>query len=360
MDIAKIDSNLKIETNVDRPGLTWLNAWEAPFRLYGLQEPQDGEQLRRMPSDIAQAVSSGVDTLNYCTAGGRIRFSTSSPYIAIHLVRGMDFGGMPHFPLTGSHAADLYLDRQDAEGNVHSDFIRTFLPPNDAHAPSYDSVIDVGGGGMRSYTINLPLYAAVKELHIGLQNGAAVDVGYEYSNDLPVVYYGSSITQGGCASHAGNAYPAMISQKYNLHYINLGFSGSCRGEEAMAHYLASLPMSAFVCDYDYNAPTLAHLQQTLPPLIAAVREKKPTLPILILPSPRLAHDGTPSDRRAYLRDFCQQQRAAGDVDLHFVDSNLLFGDDMPFSCTMDGCHPNDLGFYRMATAIAGALLPHLH
>lgn len=359
MDVTEIDSNLKIETSVDRPGVIWRNALEAPFRLYGLQEPREGEQLCRMPGDAARAVSPGVNTLNYCTAGGRIRFSTSSSYIAIHLVRGIDFGVMPHFPLTGSHAADLYLDRQDSEGKVRSDFIRTFLPPNDAHAPSYDAVIDVGNDGMRSYTIHLPLYAAVKELYIGLQDGAAVNAGYEYDNVLPVVYYGSSITQGGCASHAGNSYPAMISQKYNLHYLNLGFSGSCHGEPAMADYLASLSMSAFVCDYDYNAPTLAHLRQTLPPLIAAVRSAHPTLPILVLPSPRLSHNGVPSDRRVYLRDFCRQQRAAGDANLHFVDSNLLFGDDMPFSCTMDGCHPNDLGFYRMATAIANALLPHL-
>ena len=91
-------------------------------------------------------------------------------------------------------------------------------------------------------------------MQIGLKEGAAVQGGRAYRKGGPVLYYGSSITQGGCASRPDNCYPAYISQWTNTDYINLGFSGNGKAEPAMVEYLASLPCRAFVCDYDHNAP----------------------------------------------------------------------------------------------------------
>jgi hypothetical protein len=99
-------------------------------------------------------------------------------------------------------------------------------------------------------------------LYIGLQEGAKVEGGLKYRSELPVYYYGSSITQGACSSRPGNAYQSIISRRQNLDFVNLGFSGSGRAEEIIANYMAEQKMLAFVCDYDHNAPNPEYLNDT--------------------------------------------------------------------------------------------------
>ena len=83
-----------------------------------------------------------------------------------------------------------------------------------------------------------------------------------YVVEKPIVFYGSSITEGGCASRVTNAYPALLSKWLNADYINLGFSGSAKGEIPVAEFIAEQSMSAFVYDYDHNAPNPEHLAAT--------------------------------------------------------------------------------------------------
>ena len=96
--------------------------------------------------------------------------------------------------------------------------------------------------------IHFPLYDNVDELWIGIEKNATLQEGGQYRSLAPVIYYGSSITQGGCASRPGNAYPAIISRQLNCDFRNLGFSGSSRGEQISAQYIAEQPMCVFVMD----------------------------------------------------------------------------------------------------------------
>ena len=158
------------------------------------------------------------------------------------------------------------------------------------------------GGKTRNYVLYFPLYNEVASLEIGLKSNAFVGGGRKYKNVLPVLYYGSSITQGGCASHPGNDYVSIVCRKLNLDYINLGFSGNAKGEPIMADYLSSLKAKIIVLDYDFNAPDVEWLKVTHYPLYQKIRSAQPNVPIVFMTRPNFLYDPKNCKPR---REVCQ-------------------------------------------------------
>ena len=352
-DISKIDENLAVAGTIDAPDCVFHDARKTPFEIYGLYKPTEGSSFRRIPEEVAKATSEGVFRLHTNTAGGRVRFTTDSEYVAIKCT----MPGITHFshmPLSGVAGFDMYLSE-----NGDDIFAKTFVPPYDM-TNGYVSIFHFGNRKEREITINFPLYNDVDDLYIGLEPDAKLSGGRKYKYETPVVYYGSSITQGGCASRPGNSYEAFISQSLDCNHINLGFSGNAKGEDAIMDYIASLPMSAFVYDYDYNTPSVEHLRETHEKGFLKIREKNPKLPIIIVSAPN--DNSRASDPNVELRStytlrrniiFSTYMNAVnrGDENVYFVDGTSLFDGEFANSCTVDGCHPTDLGFYRMATSI---------
>ena len=232
-DFSAIDPNFKVEPAFSQDGLVFYDVTKPPFSLHGLLH-EDG-CFRRLPRRVAEAVSKEVAHLSLHTAGGRVRFVTDSKRIAIRAAMHA-IEKMPHFALTGSGGFDLFEE---------ADYLATFIPPF-GFLDGFSSQKVLDSRKERLLTVNFPLYSGVRELYIGIEERAALQPAPAYS-EAPVVFYGSSITQGGCASKPGCAFPAMVGQMLGIDHINLGFSGSCKGESAMADWLASLPMRAFVC-----------------------------------------------------------------------------------------------------------------
>lgn len=358
MEIWEIDKNLKVESTVTEPDLVWFDILEPPFAVYGVYFDKAQDRFVRMPADVAASVSEGVASLANKTAGGRVKFRTDSSYIAIKAE--MDNSAlMPHMPLTGQSGFDLY--RKTEQGDI---FFQTFVPPM-GMKEGY-SAGRTTDGNMYDYTINFPLYDRVKHLYIAFKRNAHLEAAAPYAHETPVVYYGSSITQGGCASRPGNAYQAIISRRLDVDHINLGFSGCARGEQTMIDYIASLDMSVFVSDYDHNAPTAAHLAATLPVLYKTVRAAHPDLPIVLVSATDVQLKGNDApwygeyvDRLAIVRNVYEEGRAAGDKNVYFVSGTDLFAGECWDACTVDGTHPNDLGFYRMAMGLEKVIAPLL-
>lgn len=344
-NIADIDKNFVIESKLDIPGMRFYNCLEKPFSLHGVYF-EDG-QFRRMPEQVAKETNDGVHWLHTNTAGGRVRFRTDSPYIAIHTQ--MPFVCfMSHCALTGSACFDLYV--RDEAGKEW--FVESFKRTVD-NMGGYETVLYPAGSGMREYTINFPTYSSVSSLHIGLDENAALEAPTPYTIAKPVVFYGSSITQGGCSSRPGTTYQSIVSRRFDFDYINLGFSGSARGEQVMADYLAGLDMSVFVLDYDHNAPTVEHLAQTHEKVYQTVRKAHPNIPIIMMSRPlfRLGEDG--NARLAVIRKTYDNAKKAGE-NVYLLDGPTLMamaGDDG----LVDGAHPNDLGFASMANALTTLL-----
>ena len=343
-DISKIDKNFEVKSNAGRDDVVFKNSLETPFKIYGVFY-QDGK-FRRIPEKVAETVSKGVLSLHANTAGGRLRFKTNSPYVAIY-AELENICRAPHFALTGAAGFDLYenIDGEDR-------YINTFIPPYDVEN-SYESVVDFFGEKEREITINFPLYTDVKNFYIGVSETSYIKAPEPYKYEKPIVYYGSSITQGGCAARPGTCYEAIISRRLSCDYINLGFSGVARAEDEIANYIKDLDMSVFVYDYDHNAPTPEHLEKTHERMFKIIREKNPTLPIIMASKPKFHGDeyGENIYKLKRTLEIIQKTynnaKAAGDENVYFIHG----GDLMQYARydgTVDIAHPTDLGFYSMA------------
>lgn len=337
--IEKIDKNFAVSGEYPE-GTVFYDAKSAPFKIYGIYH--DGKQYRRMPQEIADTVNEGVARLCTNTAGGRVRFITDSPYVVIRAVVG-EVEASAKMASTARAGFDMYERVDDGER-----YVKTFIPPAEV-SDEYTSTVDfVGGEKERIITINFPNYNDVYELYIGLLDGSAIKEAPEYEITKPIVYYGSSVTQGGSCTRPGNSYQGMISRALNADYINLGFSGSARAEKEIIEYVSSLDMSVFVYDYDHNAPDFAHLAATHSQMFHLFREKHPTTPVILTTKPkhvqneddRLRHAHILANYEAFLYDD-------HDENVYFISGpdllKLANGEG-----TVDGIHPNDLGFYSMA------------
>ncbi|MBR2460431.1 MAG: hypothetical protein IKB34_04295, partial [Clostridia bacterium] len=251
---------------------------QKPFAFYGLYNPEAGTPFRRMPEEVAKATSEGVYGLHTDTAGGRIRFETDSEAICIKLKGPQHL--MDHMTMLGCAGCDLY--REDINGNQH--YAGSFRIPVSQRG-EYLSEKLMLGKGKKYLLINLPLYGSVHELSIGLTPGAFVGAPLPYVHPERIVFYGSSITQGGCASRPGVCYQNYISRDLRCDYLNLGFSGNAKGEDAIVDYIATLDMCAFVSDYDHNAPTAEHLSATHYAMYRKIRAANPDIPYIMITRP---------------------------------------------------------------------------
>ena len=340
-DILEVDKNFVVKSEINKPDVLLRSALEPPFSLHGVFY-EDGK-FRRLPESAAQSVSEKVAFLHSNTAGGRIRFCTDSSYVAVAVQYGK-ISRMSHFALTGSAGLDLYAD------DVYAG---TFKPLNKI-IDSFQGVVDLGQRTMREITIHLPLYSEVTDLQIGLQESASLEAPTPYTHQKPMVFYGSSITQGGCASRPGNGYTNILSRRLSADHINLGFSGSALAEDAIAQYISGLDMSVFIYDYDHNAPNAEHLQNTHERMYRIIRKAHPQLPILMLSRPRARLNAVDQQRLEIIRATYEKARAAGDTHVYFIPGPELMvatGNDG----TVDGTHPNDLGFHSMANALTPVL-----
>ena len=340
-DMAQIDRNFAVESTLGKDNIRFYSVDEAPFHIYGVFK--ENGQYCRMPGQVAEKVSERVHVLYKKTSGGRVRFRTDSAYIAIKAA----MHGVVRIPVlshVGANAFDLYADGV---------FVSAFVPPIDSRE-GYESVVDMQGRKEREITIHFPLYAGVERLYIGLEDDACVKEAAPYKEGAPIVCYGSSITQGGCASRPGMSYQNILTRRLDRDFLCLGFSGNAKAEDAMIDYIKGLDMSVFVYDYDHNAPTLEHLQNTHEKMFRAIRQARPDLPVLILPRPRYTLLEEEKRRFAIIeRTYCNAL-AAGDQNVYLIDGPTLMalcGDEG----TIDGCHPNDFGFVSMAKAIGEVL-----
>jgi len=337
MDFGKIDKNFVPKGFEGLGEIDWYDIHTAPIKLYGFY---DEEKLLRMDGETAEKTSEGVKALYKCTAGGRARLSTDSPFIAVsaeltEICKGTTLSYI------GDSGFDLYLTDTNA-------FLGAFAPI----AP-YDNVnasLDFERFTERKindFTIEFPTYNGVKKMYIGLKRGSKLAGGREYDS-RKIVYYGSSITQGACASRAGSCYQNIIARKNNIDYINLGFSGNAKGEKIMAEYIARLHPDVFVLDYDYNADNAQFLKETHYPFYEAVRKENPDIPIIFISMPEY-FEGQNDIRREIIYNNYLAAKAKGE-NVFFISGKEMIGENAD-DCTVDGVHPNDIGFARMADVI---------
>ena len=284
-------------------GIKYYDIKSEPFKTYGVYYSAEDGYYRRIPKSVAEATSDGVKGLAKHTAGGRVRFKTNSAKLVLK-VENLEGGQMFHATPLMEYGFDIY--RLTDRGYQ---FLGATKPAFAART-NYELEFNMPKGD-NELTVVFPLYGCVKSLEIGICEGASLEAHSPYKYEKPVVYYGSSITQGGCASRPGKAYQDIICRRFNYNYINLGFSGSAKGEDAICEYMATLDMSAFVSDYDHNSNP-EQLRQNHYKLYQIVRAKNPDIPYIMVSRPDFKYNENDFESRSIIMESYIKARRSGD------------------------------------------------
>jgi len=301
-----------------------VTQWGVEGRGWGGQE-----RLRwfdRFPAKAEKTVTKSVWNLSRHSAGMMVRFKTDANAIHARWKVLSPNLGMPHMPPSGVSGLDLYA--RDAKGR------------------------------MREYAVYLPLYNGTESLAIGVSAGAKFE-GLAPRKAKPLIFYGTSITHGACASRPGMAHPAILGRRLDMPVINIGFSGNGKMHKEVGALMAEVDAAAYIIDCLPNMNAAA-VNARCVPLVKQLRKAHPHTPIVLVEDRRNANSWLVPSRskhhdanHAALRKAYEQLKAAGVKNLHYLSGDALLGDDG--EGTTDGSHPNDLGFIRQANAFEPVL-----
>jgi len=326
--------------------MKYFNCTEEPIQIYGLAHKGEDGRFWRLHESVVDNVSEVIKFLGRRCTGGRIRFATDSKKISINmklLTLGVDI----NFSIGGSAGADVYIGKADTSRFID----RVFPHDYKENCKDITTVID-NSFGFQTFTVNLPRNEYISELIIGIDDDARIEKPEKYTYSKPVVFYGSSITEGCSAERPGCAYTSMVARWLDCDYWNFGFSGSAKGEPTMADYILGLDISALVYDYDHNAPNTEHLENTHEAFFKRIREGKPDLPVIMMSRPDFYPNSEESaKRREIIKRTYENAIKRGDKKVWFIDGETLYGDWHFEDFTIDNCHPNGAGFMAMANKV---------
>jgi len=340
-----------------RDGVSYLTLSTPQFELGGLIHPDDNQgEFYRVPYErkdefLSNLLESAYSSLLNHTSGGTVRFRTNTHAIVVKATlenmsggehgSSMGFNGLEVYVGTGNDRVYCEARGQALVGNTFSEVV---------HLPE----------GYKEVMITLPNYSGIKELTIGIPADAEIAEPTERDH-APILYYGTSITQGACASRSWLGFANLTARWLNTDLIHLGFSGSGRGEQIMADYIASYAndISAFVMNYDGNSSE-AEMRERCYPVYKTVRDANPDLPIFLM-SAVYANDVRPDYREEcykIMKETYDRAVAEGDTNVYLIDCRDVFPEDIRTLrdiCVVDYCHLTDTGMYYAAREIYDAV-----
>lgn len=325
-------------------GLRWVDAHTLTVEGQGWSDI--GSPWARLPARAQERVRPPVWSLGSHSAGIAVRFRSDAPQIHVRWTLLYPDRAMDHMPATGVSGVDLYARAEDGSWR--------FLANGQPHQQSNEANLWSAPSG--EYTLYLPLYNGVASVEIGVAADSTLEpLLRPEGGPKPVVFYGTSIVQGGCASRPGLAATAIAGRTLDVPVINLGFSGSALMEPEIAELLAELDPSVYAIDPLWNMSPEMVAERT-ESFVRTVRAARPETPILLVEDSQ-HHNVVPTPKGVVLRERMAALEGGGVTGLHFLSAEGMLGSDG--EGTVDGCHPNDIGFLRQAEAYVGALEPLL-
>jgi lysophospholipase L1-like esterase len=305
----------------------------------------------RLPARAKGVVRPPVWYLSKDSAGMSVGFEAETPAVAVRYTLLKDSLAMSHMPATGVSGMDLY--GRDGKGRLRW--------VGDAR-PGAQRVVAELAKGMdvvrRDYRMYLPLYNGVKELEVGVPKGVGLKMAAP-RREGSVVYYGTSIAQGGCASRPGMAFTSILSRRLDRPFVNLAFSGNGMMEESVGRFLVELDPALYVIDCLPNM-NVEQVRERTVPIVKQLRKVRPGVPIVLVEDRTHAgqwvskkQDAEREARRAALRAGYEQLIKDGEGKLFYLKGDELLGEDG--EATVDGSHPTDLGMVRYADQLEPVL-----
>jgi len=301
----------------------------------------------RFPYEYKSKLREEVWNLGQHSAGISIRFRTNSPYIAVNWTVKND-NVMDHMAFTGIKGIDLY---------TFVDGRWKYINTGRVKGKTSEAMLFRSGGDIsREFLLNLPLYDGVDSLSIGVKPESVITIPVEklLIDKKPVVYYGSSITQGGCASRPGMAFTNILSRRLDRSFINMGFSGSGTFDLPVGEAMCESDAALYIIDCNPNTKTELIYDRAVE-LVKLIKQRKPDLPVLMIEAYYYVNGLTSPQDSENGRKNMELQRAyktlkkSGIQALYYQKGDGMIGDD--FEGTVDGVHPNDLGMMRIADSL---------
>ena len=351
IDIKKIDSNFI--NNEAKDEIRFLDPKTSDLvKIYGLYWFEKDKRFQRLSKDLDDVLpqlEGSVDVLAGNSTGGHIAFYSNTNVLKIKVKLSFKFH-MGHMPYTGQAGFDLYI------GTKYNDmkFYRTsnFDFNKMEYEFTYFNHPNLFNDN-KLFVLNFPLYATVEEILIGVNPICNITPCLDlYPNNNKIVFYGTSITQGGCASRPGMSYTQILSRMLGIECLNYGFSGNGKGHIEIAQALSEIEnVGMFVLDYEANA-TFDRLKATLDNFVKCLRSKYPLVPIIIMSKIQMYlefHDEKYRINEKKIRDYQKNYvKKANDDNLYYVDGAKILGKTFASEKTVDGCHPTDYGFISIA------------
>ncbi len=324
---------------VDSPGGTdWTPTTDSRLELDGFPAPPTTSVMR---------------------PGSRLRLRTDSPSLAVRFTISTPPNKYIYLGVFGQAGLAVYVDDR---------YLTTVIPTDPTNPPPLTSDVPIFSGQprrMRSITIYSPIMATCSIDAVGVPTDAHFEKPRPYRLDKPVVYYGTSITNGFFAAQAGVTYEALLGRRLNLDYVVVGNIAK-PGDLRMASVLADVDACAYVLDYTHNVTSIKFLRDTFLTMVETLRGKRPDTPIVCItpiywagvenPSVPTAQpeDEREELKREVVRAAVRNCRAKGDNKVFLVEGYDLLGPDQADGIT-DGGHPNSLGFYWMSQGLEPAM-----
>ena len=353
-DIAKWDPRMAIEKSVvDTNGVKWIDGRYLPLEGRAFNDTE--HYYDRLPANVTTNVNGGVRGMKHHTSGMLFRFSTDSKHLWFRWTPYSANLAMGHMPATGVSGIDIY--RFDKERGKWL-YVKTGRIDNPE-----GGAVDLAWKPGTPCLVNLPLYNGIKEFTLGIDKGATVSaLGPRKSGiDKPVVFYGTSITHGGCCSRPGLGFVNWVGRNLDVPVVGLGFSGSGVMEFEMSEHLARIDASCYVLDCLWNMgmtepDNRGRYGRSVPrnyePFIRNLRAKRPGVPIVMAEQCDVFCKG-PNEKDMFIRKLYEKLVAEGWTNLVYLPKTDMYTGDT--EGTVDGCHPNDLGMQSMMRAFSGAV-----
>lgn len=301
--------------------------------IYGVNK-----ELQRLPISLKDQTRSIIWSISKHSSGGRIKFKTDASSIYID-ANSKHVKPSRHMTNIMKHGVDIYVNNEYYGSS----------------APSHDTSIKEVFNFQKEkefneITIHLPLYGEIKINKIMIPSSTQIKSSDDLLDKNPIVYYGSSITQGGCASNPGLSYQAILSRRLHIDFINLGFVGNGLGDYEIADYISNIKSSLIVLDY-YANPTPEVYKNTLPTFVDRIRKNQPTTPILII-SPFYSVNlfEQQNEKREIALKLVKKRGDKGDKNIYYYDGRRSLSREQSFGL-VDGRHLNSLGFWFAANGL---------
>jgi len=324
-------------------GLVWYDVTKTNVEGRILPDQSRKRWFDRLPASAEGKVTAAVWNLSRHSAGMMVRFKTDATVIHVHYRLLSKNLAMSHMPATGVSGIDLYA--RDSRGKWR--WVQVTRPNTQEVKTRLVSGL---APGEREYAAYLPLYNGVEFLSIGVAPGSKVQ--RLQPRQKPIVFYGTSITHGACASRPGMVHTAILGRRFDMPVVNLGFSGNGKMHTEVGEYLTQIDAAAYVIDCLPNM-NAKMVEQRCIPLVKYIRAKKADTPIILVEDRRNtnswilpARDAHHTANHAALKKAFETLKAQSVRNLHYIAGDRLYGTDGDGAT--DGSHANDLGFFRQA------------